>query len=195
MAFSFILFHANGVQALILPRLTMEEMVLRADAIVTGRSERFHIHPDREGNVLYAIVTFKVEEYLKNDLEKDEIVIMQIAQERGPDGKFSAGPLALKIDEEVILFLTEEDNQGFRHVLGLSKGKYTVIQNRPGEKRLVQDLKGVRLFDKETGEIRDAKNIQVKLTYEEFKALVRRIASRIEAKRETFAVLRPNNSF
>ena len=192
---SFIFLNAKGVQALILPQMTMEEMIQRADAIVTGKGDHFHIHPDVEGKVLYAIITFKVDEYLKNDLRKDEVIIMQVAQEKDGEGKFISGPLALKMDEEVVLFLTEEDNQGFRHVLGLSQGKYTVVQNRSGEKRLIQDLKDVRFFNKETGVISDPKQIQVKLTYEEFKAIVQQTASRIKAKKEMFATLSSEKFF
>ena len=194
MSLSFIFINAKGVQALILPKLTMEEMVLRADTIVVGRGERCHIHPDYEGNVLYAFVSFKVDEYLKNNLGEDKIVIMQIAQEKGPEGKFEAGPVALRMDEEVILFLTEEDSQGFRHIFGLSQGKYSVVHDRRGAKQLIQDLKDVQFFDRETGKISDSGKIQVKLTYDEFKELVRQIAKTIEAKKETFAVFRPNSA-
>lgn len=194
LTLSIILIHAKGVQALILPLLTMEEMVFRADAIVTGKGQHFHIHPDQGGDILYAFITFQVDEYLKNNLGKDEIVIMQIAQERGPDGEFVTGSLALKMDEEVVLFLTEEDNQGFRHVFGLSQGKYSVVQDRSGIKRVSQDLKGVQFFNKETGKISKAEPIQVKLKYEEFKTLVRDIVSKIEAKKENFFVEPPNRS-
>ena len=193
--FSFLLSFAPGVQALVLPQMTVEEMVLKADAIVSGRSERFHMHPDSEGNVIYAFVNFKVKEYLKNDLGKEEIIIAQVAQEKGFDGKFTAGPVALRIDEEVILFLTEEDNQGFRHILGLSQGKYSVVQDRRGEKRLIQEMQGVRLFNRETGKISDGKTVQVKMTYDEFKFLVYRIVSRIRARKEKFAITSSNNFF
>ena len=195
MTLSFIFIYAKGVQALILPRLTMEEMISKADAIVAGKGDHFHVHPDFHGKVLYSMITFKVDEYLKNDLRKDEIIIMQVAQEKNEEGKFVSGPLALKMDEEVVLFLTEEDNQGFRHVLGLSQGKYNVVQDKWGEKRLVQDLKDIRFFDKETGEITDAKHIQVKLTYEEFKAIVQQTASRIKAKKEMFSTLSSSEKF
>ena len=195
MSLLIIFLNAKGVQALILPRLTMEEMIQKADAIVTGKGDHFHIHPDLEGKAIYAIVTFKVDEYLKNDLRKDEIIIMQVAQEKNEDGKFTSGPLALKMDEEVVLFLTEEDNQGFRHVLGLSQGKYTVVQDRLGEKRLIQDLKNVRFFDKVSGIISDASHIQVKLTYEEFKAVVQQATSRIKAKKEIFSTLSSSEKF
>ena len=193
----FFLISANAerVQALILPYLTMEEMITRADTIVTGRSERFHLHPGAEGKALHAIITFKVEEYLKNDLGEDEIIIMQVAQERGADGKFVAGPFALKMDEEVILFLTEEDPQGFRHVFGLSQGKLAVTKDWLGREGLLQEMKGVKLFNKETGEIRDAKTIRIKLSFEEFKILVYQITARIKAEKATFAASRPNTYF
>jgi len=136
-----------------------------------------------------------VDEYLKNNLGEDEIIIMQVAQERGPDGQYAPGPFALEMDKEVILFLTEEDTQGFRHVFGLSQGKYSVIQDRHGEKRLIQDMQGVRLYNKETGKISKTMNetIRVKLTYEEFKVLVRQIASTIGARKQRFSTLEPNH--
>lgn len=194
-AFIFAIFlSVTGVQALILPQLSMEEMVTIADTIVMGKSEGFHFHSTPEGDVLYAVIHFKVSEYLKNDLGEDEIIIMQIAQERGPDGSFMAGPLAFKVDEEVLLFLTEEDSGGFRHVLGLSQGKYAVTQDREGRKFLVQEMKDIRLYDKVTKKISREKDIRVKLRYEEFKALVYEVISKIEARKEVVVAVRPTHS-
>jgi len=185
-----------GAEAVVLPQMTMEEMVLKADAIVTGRGEHFHVHPGPEGNVLYAFVTFKVEEYLKNNLQEEEIMIMQIAREKGPDGEMISGPLALKMDEEVVLFLTEEDDRGFRHIFGLSQGKYVVTRDWFGRKRLIQDMKGVQFFDLATGALTPSKEtIRIQLTYEEFKTLVHRLVPRIEAQKKHLRAQLPNNFF
>ncbi len=194
--FSLILLSGKGVQALIIPQMTMEEMVARANTIVIGTGEHFHFHPDPEGKALYAFIRFRVKEYLKNDLGEEEIVIMQIAQEKGEDGSYDSGPFALKMDEEVVLFLTEEDNEGFRHVFGLSQGKFSVVEGRRGEKNLVQEMKGIRLFNKETGEISEAKDkIRIKMTYDEFRNFVRRTVSTIEARKKALAAIPPNTSY
>ncbi|MFH1858172.1 MAG: hypothetical protein ABH845_04645 [Candidatus Omnitrophota bacterium] len=173
----FIFFSAPALNALILPQMTTEEMVSRADTIVTGKSEYFHFHPGPKGEALYAIVAFKVDEYLKNNLGEKELFIMHIVQERGPDGKKTEAPFAFRADEEVLLFLTEKDNEGFRHVLGLSQGIYLLSQDRQGHKVLMQEMKDVRFFDRTTGKITSPQNARAKLRYEDFKDVVLHLSS------------------
>ncbi|MBI4437272.1 MAG: hypothetical protein HY590_07670 [Candidatus Omnitrophica bacterium] len=192
---SFILFATPGVQALILPQRTMQEMIVEANTIVAGRCTSFHIHPSEEGETLYAIISFRVDEYLKNDLGKEEILLMQIARQPGTDGKQAVGPLSFRIDEEAILFLTEEDNQGFRHVMGLSQGKFSVTSDKKGRKLLLREMEGVRLYNKETGQIAFAGKVPKKIEYDQFRGFVKETLSKIEAKKGEFISASTATSF
>jgi len=192
---SFILLATPGVQALILPQMTMQEMITKANAIVAGKCVFFHLHPSQEGETLYAVISFKVDEYLKNDLGKEEILLMQIARERGLDGKQAIGPISFRIDEEAILFLTEEDNQGFRHVMGLSQGKFSVTNDKKGQKFLQREMKDVRLYDKETGKMTWVEKSPRKIEYAGFRHFVKETLSKIEAKKGEFVTVPTATSF
>lgn len=195
MIFSFILSSAPGVQALILPQLTLGEMISRSNTIVSGKCTSFHIHPSENGDTLYAIISFQVEEYLKNNLGKKEIFLMQIAREKGPDGKQTAGPLSFKIDEESLLFLTEEDIQGFRHVMGLSQGKFPVTTDPKGHKLVLRQNPDALLYNRITGKIAQARKFSQKFRYELFKEFVKEALSKIEANKREFILIPPATSF
>lgn len=181
--------------ALLIPQMTTEEMVAYAHTVVSGKCLSFHYHPSPDGKTIYAIIQFKVDEYLKNDLGENELRLMQIAREAGPDGTSQPGAVSFEIDEEAILFLTEEDQEGFRHVVGLPQGKFSVRENRKGERTLVRDLKGVQFFDRKTGEISTVKRPREEKSLEAFRGELKRIASQLKARKEEFFIARPNTSF
>ena len=181
--------------ALLIPQMTMEELVAHANTIVAGKCLSFHYHPTPDGKTLYAIIQFKVKEYLKNDLGKDEILLMQIAREENLDGTRKLGDVSFELDEEAVLFLTEEDNEGFRHVMGLPQGKFAVRQNRKGEQILVRDLTGVQLFDRKTGEISQVKHPREEKALEPFRQELRQIVSQLKARKQEFLLARPETSF
>ena len=192
---SFILLATPGVQALILPQLSMQDLITKANTIVVGKCVSFHLHPSQEGETLYAVISFKVEEYLKNDLGKEEILLMQIAREPGLDGKQAVGAISFRIDEQAILFLTEEDNQGFRHVMGLSQGKFSVTSDKRGQKFLQREIKDVRLYNKETGKITMVEKSPKRIEYAEFRHFVKETLSKIEAKKGEFVTVPTATSF
>ena len=181
--------------ALLIPQMTTEELVFHANTIVAGRCLSFHYHPDPDGKTLYAIIQFKVNEYLKNDLGEENLTLMQIAREEGPDGTRTPSFISFTLDEEAVLFLTEEDNEGFRHVVGLPQGKFAVRENWKGERILVRDLTGVRLFDRKTGEISKVKHPREEKALEPFRRELKQIVSQLKAKKQEFLLARPGTSF
>lgn len=181
--------------ALLIPRMTTEELVLHANTIVSGRCLSFHYHPGHHGKTLYAIIQFKVDEYLKNDLGKTELTLQQIAREEGMDGTPQPGAISFSVDEEAILFLTEEDQQGFRHIMGLPQGKFSIGQNRRGKPILVRDLTGVRFFDRKTGEISKVKQPHEERDLETFREELKRIASHLKAEKQELVFVSPDRSF
>ena len=194
VAMGAILFWGTPVWALLLPYMTTDELVAQANTVVLGKCLSFHYHPDPNGKTLYAIVQFKVDEYLKNNLGKDEILLMQIAREEESDGTRKLGDVSFKLDEEAILFLTEEDNQGFRHVMGLPQGKFAIRQNRKGERVITRDLTKVQFFNRKTGEISKVKPTREEKNLEAFRRELKVIASQLSAKRQNIVLINPNRS-
>ena len=180
--------------ALLIPKMTTEELMASANTVVLGKCLFFHYHPDADGKTLYTIIEFKVNEYLKNDLGKDEIFLAQIAREEDANGARKLGDVSFQLDEEAILFLTEEDNQGFRHVLGLPQGKFAIRQNRKGERTITRDLTGVQFFKRQTGELSKAKRSHEEKSLDIFRRELRFIASQLSAKKQNMVLLNPNKS-
>ena len=182
------------VWALLVPEMTTEELVANANTVVLGKCLSFHYHPDADGKTLYAIVQFKVDEYFKNNLGKDEIFLMQIAREENFDGTRKLGDVSFQLDEEAVLFLTEEDNQGFRHVLGLPQGKFAIRQNRKGERMILRDLTGIQFFNRKTGELSKIKPGREEKNFETFREELKFIASQLLAKKQNLVLVNPNKS-
>ena len=181
--------------ALLIPQMTTEELVTHANTIVAGRCLSFHYHPAPDGKTLYAIIQFKVNEYLKNNLGEENLTLMQIAREEGPDGTRTPSSISFTLDEEAVLFLTEEDNEGFRHVVGLPQGKFAVRQNWKGERILVRDLTGVQFFNRKTGEISKVKYPREEKALEPFRRELKQIVSQLKAKKQELLLARPQTSF
>jgi len=185
---------SGSASALLLPRMTVPELVAQASSVVSGKCLSLHFHPDQDGKTLYAIIKFKVDEYLKNDLGKEEIFLMQIAREEDQEGIRQPGAISFQVDEEAILFLTGEDNEGFRHVMSLSQGKFSVRENRKGERYLLRDLKDVQWFDRKTGEISKVKQSQEEINLDVFRREVIQTVSRLKAKKQELIFVTPNRS-
>ena len=183
----------NPAWALLMPHFTLEELVAQSNTIVSGHCVSFHYHPSADGKVLYAVIRFEVEEYLKNDLGKRELSLLQVAREENLEGLRLPGSVSFGIDEEAYLFLSEEDPDGFCHIVGLSQGKFDVRQNRRG-KILIRNLAGVQFFDREMGALSRPKGREEK-PVAIFREDVKRIASELNAKPEPLLLAQPNRSF
>ena len=71
-------------------------------------------------------------------------------------GSGISGAASYTKDEEVLVFLTGENKIGCRAAVGLAQGKYT-IRLVEGKRLAFRDLEGLRLMDRKSGVIEEAK--------------------------------------
>ena len=63
--------------------------------------------------------------------------------------------------EELILFLTGESEGGVRMPVGLAQGKFRIVRDKDGTKRLEREGHGVTLVDPETGSSSESAPVSV----------------------------------
>lgn len=74
-------------------------------------------------------------------------------------GSGISGAASYEKGEEVLVFLTGENKIGCRAAVGLAQGKYT-IREVEGKRLAFRDLEGLRLMDRKSGAIEEAKTEQ-----------------------------------
>lgn len=144
-----VLAAAVSVDATTVPRLANEEMTNTADLIVIGKAIESHVQwIDR---ALYTMVTVEVSETLKGEPARQ----IQIALPGGIDSnrKFPvamtyAGAPTFALQEQAFLFLESgEDMGGAYAIVGFSQGKYSIVTDNAGVKRVSRDLTPVQVQD------------------------------------------------
>lgn len=74
-------------------------------------------------------------------------------------GSGISGAASYEKGEEILVFLTGENKIGCRAAVGLAQGKYT-IRLVEGKRLAFRDLEGLRLMDRKSGAIEEAKDEQ-----------------------------------
>jgi hypothetical protein len=132
--------------ASIVVRLTLGELVQQADLIVLGRCEGTSSEWGAKGKSIVTNVTIAAERCFK---VSDCPPLIRIRQEGGTvDGLTMTvnGEPQFRAQERVLLFL-ERTSSSFYRVVGMSQGKFSVIQRGPeGKSYVKRDLGGLTLM-------------------------------------------------
>ena len=135
-------------------KLDISEMSELAQTIITGHclSKRTEIDP--KDNNIYTYATFKVNQVLKGDLPGDSIAVRHPGGRVGDEISIVPGVPDFNLDEEVLLFLSSEDDAGYPWVVGLSQGKFHIQKDKiSGKKITFADPHGLSLYDKKEARI------------------------------------------
>lgn len=97
-------------------------------------------------------------------------------------GSGISGAASYAKGEEILVFLTGENKYGCRAAVGLAQGKYT-IREVEGRKLAFRDLEGLRLMDRKSGAIEEAKAEQG-VAFDELLAGVKRRLAENKTKRK-----------
>lgn len=110
----------------VLMDLSLEDLTINSDWIVIGTVENMESRWNDSQDYIYTYLTLSVDEYLKNPLDEEELIIQipggvvdDIEQRVSDTPEFQVG-------EHVVLFLFDRDGQ--KWVYGWEKGKY-IIEN------------------------------------------------------------------
>ncbi len=159
-------------------RFEVEDLVDRAVVIVHGKVVDKSARRSADG----AIVTdleVEVEEALKG-FRGQTLTFTVYGGVLGTRGSAVAGAPQFEEDEEVLLFLGRMNQQGVRTTIGLSQGKYT-IREVEGRRLAFRDLEGLRLMDRQSGKVEEAKSEQGV----PFDALMERVRERLTASKHS----------
>ncbi len=135
-------------------KLDISDMSELAQTIITGHclSKRTEIDP--KDNNIYTYATFKVNQVLKGDLPGDSITVRHPGGRVGDEISIVPGVPDFNLDEEVLLFLSSEDDAGYPWVVGLSQGKFHIQKDEiSGKKITFADPHGLSLYDKKEARI------------------------------------------
>ena len=125
--------------------INLEEMIVRADRIVSGEVLRVEIARDPELALDVASVTLRVTRSLKGAAaETHTLRILAGGSDPGSSG--AAGVPGFAPGEKVILFLYGESPLGLTSPVGLGQGKFTVLTNKEGREIAVNGFGTAPLF-------------------------------------------------
>jgi hypothetical protein len=137
-----------GAAADISVRLSNAQMTAASDLIVVGRvaaSQSRWI--DR---TLVTVVTVSIDETLKGGATGSIDVIVPGGVDlsrRIPIGMTFPGAPTLRTDESVFLFLTFADDLAGHVVTGFAQGKFSIVTDHAGVRRVSRDLRGSQLVE------------------------------------------------
>jgi hypothetical protein len=136
---------AAPLSATTVARLSLAQLVQRADLIVQGQVQSVYSEWDKERRLVFTYVSIRVEDPLKGE-RRQSVLIRQIGGSIGTIEMSVAGLPQFKSGERALVFLKRQDATTFQ-VVGMNQGLYRIVQDSA-----VSDASGMDLFDRETGE-------------------------------------------
>lgn len=128
------------------PRMTTQQMSLRADVIAIGRVSATQSEWNNDRTRILTHATIVVSEYLKSDGSSPTLTVTYPGGEVGSVGEIYSETATFKSDEEVMLFGRKDAEGNFR-VMGGNQGKFSITTDRAtgkkvvGESRSLDDLR------------------------------------------------------
>jgi hypothetical protein len=123
----------------------LKDLAKKSDTIVraTVVDETARYDANKE---IYTYFTLRVLEPVKGSAKDEVITIRQIGGVVGTIASIVPGTPSFKKGEEVVVFLTQRDAAGYPWVMGLQQGKYSVSSDENGQKRVRNELDGLKLL-------------------------------------------------
>jgi hypothetical protein len=143
---TFALAGASTAGATTVMKLSLKDLTKNSETIVraTVVDETARYDANKE---IYTYYTLRVLEPVKGGSAKDQVItIRQIGGVVGTIASIVPGTPSFKKGEEVVVFLTQRDAAGYPWVMGLQQGKYSVSSDENGQKRVRNELDGLKLL-------------------------------------------------
>jgi hypothetical protein len=150
LAAGVFLLVSSSALASTVERLSLEELVKRADRIVDGRVAEVSSARDGRGRPATRVV-LEVRSVLKGGIAKTLEFTLPGGSADGVTHAIAGIPNFTR-DEEVVLFLSAESKAGVRVPIGLGQGTFRARADAKTKKTLVQaDWVGTEVVDAKTG--------------------------------------------
>ncbi|MEM1009065.1 MAG: hypothetical protein AAGJ35_08680, partial [Myxococcota bacterium] len=136
----------HTASATIIIKLSDKQMAQRADNVIEGRVLRVHSAWHKQHRRIFTLVSLAVIKQYKGRLSEDVITIRQVGGTLNSVGSHVSGRAKFNVGEEVIVFLERRKKQKHFRVMGMSYGKYNIVQDTKKKQRyLFRNLKGLAL--------------------------------------------------
>jgi hypothetical protein len=123
-------------------RLSLAQLVQRADIIVEGQVQSVDYRWDKARRLVFTYISIRVDDPLKGE-RRQSVLIRQIGGNVGTIQMFVAGLPQFKSGERALVFLKRQDATTFQ-VVGMSQGFYRIVQDSAASDTSGLDLVGVR---------------------------------------------------
>lgn len=140
------LFSAGTATATTVQKFTMGDLTKRSESIVRAKVEGQFSRRDDINHEIYTYTTISVLEPVKGAAGEKQITIRQLGGAVDHLVSYVPGMPTFQKGEEVVLFLSAKDREGYPWVVGLQQGKYTVVTGDNGLKSVRNELTGLRLL-------------------------------------------------
>jgi hypothetical protein len=127
-------------------KLSLEQVVQRADVIVQGQVQSVRSEWDAERRLVFTYVSIRVDESLKGE-RRQSVLIRQIGGTAGTIQMSVDGAPQFKSGQRTLVFLKRQDATTFQ-VVGMNQGLYRIVEDSA-----VSNMSGTDLLDSKTGEI------------------------------------------
>ena len=123
LAFALILSICISLLATTVERLSLDDMVRKANSIVHGTVRSQTTHWSSDGRLILTTTTIDVAETIKGPAKKT-VELTTIGGQVGDRGLFVSGMPSFEAGEEAVIFI--ENSGAYSIVVGLSQGKFAV---------------------------------------------------------------------
>lgn len=144
-AIAVLLFSFTALGA-VMVKLETKDLAGQADAVVVGTVTASKAQWNEGKTKIFTLTTVKIIEAVKGDL-KGEVAVRTFGGEVDGLAQMVPGMPQFKKDEEVVLFLKNEDKAW--HVVGLGQGKYVVLREKDKDPIVINKLEGLTLGKKD----------------------------------------------
>jgi len=150
---------ASLAEATTVQKFTVSDLAKKSESIVLAKVEDETARMDGASKEIYTYVTLRVIEGVKGSKKNDNAKnpkggdeFITIRQLGGTYGKYISvvpGTPTFRKGEEVVVFLSQKDREGYPWVMGLQQGKYTVTTGEDGFRQVRNDMDGLTVVEQD----------------------------------------------
>ena len=146
--------HDPSIKAGTAARLGVSDMASKADLVIEGQIQDSNVVVGETGLIETEYLLSVDRTFWGADLGSRTVRLPGGVLPDG-SGMMIPGMPKLSVGEDVLLFLAPESEWGMRMPMGLSQGKFRIVTNFSGERRLVRDDSPLHFVDPVTGELQE----------------------------------------
>jgi hypothetical protein len=127
-------------------KFSVRDLATKSSSIAVARVTASESRWD--GGEIYTYITLQVSEGVKGARKGETLQLRQLGGQIGDIASIVPGMPSFKSNEEVLVFLTAPDKGGYRWVMGLEQGKYSISTDSKGKKNVRRDTAALNLIDR-----------------------------------------------